>query len=32
VCSEILARHMGQRDTQKIFPGFRASSPIGLIV
>ena len=32
VCSEILARHMGQRDVTKIFPGFRASSPMGLIV
>ena len=32
VCGEILARHMGQRDVAKIFPGFRASSPIGLIV
>ena len=32
VCSEILARHMGQRDVTKIFPSFRASSPMGLIV
>ena len=32
VCSEILARHMGQRDVTKIFPGFRALSPMGLIV
>jgi uncharacterized protein (DUF1501 family) len=31
VCSEILARHMGRPDTQKIFPGFRAASPLGLI-
>ena len=31
VCSEILARHMGQRDVTKIFPGFRALPPIGLI-
>ena len=32
VCSEILARHMGQRNTHNIFPGFRGSSAIGLIV
>jgi uncharacterized protein (DUF1501 family) len=32
VCSEILARHMGQRDMTKIFPGLRAMSPMGLIV
>ena len=32
VCSEILARHMSQREVSKIFPGFRAASPIGLIV
>jgi uncharacterized protein (DUF1501 family) len=32
VCGEILARHMGQRDMQKIFPGFRAAAPMGLIV
>jgi uncharacterized protein (DUF1501 family) len=32
VCSEILARHLGQRDAGKVFPGFRAVSPMGLIV
>ena len=32
VCSEILARHMGQRDVGKVFPGFRPTSPLGLIV
>ena len=32
VCSEILGRHMDRGDMQKIFPGFRAASPIGLIV
>ena len=32
VCGEILARHMGRRDVAKIFPGFRAAAPIGLIV
>jgi uncharacterized protein (DUF1501 family) len=32
VCSEILARHLGQRDVGKVFPGFRAAAPIGLIV
>ena len=31
VCSEILARHMGQREVQKIFPGFRASVQLGII-
>jgi uncharacterized protein (DUF1501 family) len=32
VCGEVIVRHMGQRDLTKIFPGFRASSSIGLIV
>jgi uncharacterized protein (DUF1501 family) len=32
VGSEILARHMGQRDVGKVFPGFRPTSPFGLIV
>jgi uncharacterized protein (DUF1501 family) len=32
VCGEILARHMGRQDLAKIFPGFRAPSPIGLII
>ncbi len=29
VCSEILARHMGQRDVGKVFPGFRAPHWLG---
>jgi uncharacterized protein (DUF1501 family) len=32
VCGEVLARHLGQRDSGKIFPGFRGNTPIGLIV
>ena len=33
VCSEVIARHLGQKDLSKIFPGFRsASAPLGLIV
>ncbi|HEY1236231.1 MAG TPA: DUF1501 domain-containing protein [Candidatus Binatia bacterium] len=31
VCGEILARHLGQRDLNKIFPGFRAAGSIGLL-
>jgi len=33
VCSEVISRHLGQKDLSKIFPGFRtASAPLGLIV
>jgi uncharacterized protein (DUF1501 family) len=31
VCSEVLARHMNQRDNGKIFPGFRPTAPLRLI-
>ena len=31
VCSEVLTRHLGQRDLTKIFPGFRGKSQIGII-
>ena len=31
VCGELIARHLGQKDLTKIFPGFRSSSPLGLI-
>lgn len=32
VCGEVLARHLGQNDLEKIFPGYRVSSPpLGLI-
>jgi uncharacterized protein (DUF1501 family) len=31
VCSEVMARHLGQKDLSKIFPGFRASQALGLI-
>jgi len=32
VCSEVIARHLGQKDLSKIFPGFRASpQTLGLI-
>jgi uncharacterized protein (DUF1501 family) len=31
VCSEAISRHCGQKDTSKIFPGFRATAPLGLI-
>jgi uncharacterized protein (DUF1501 family) len=32
VCGEVLARHMNQRDGDKIFPGFRAHEPLRIIV
>jgi uncharacterized protein (DUF1501 family) len=31
VCSEVIARHLGQRDLKKIFPGFRAPGTLGII-
>ncbi|MGN6733199.1 MAG: DUF1501 domain-containing protein [Candidatus Binatia bacterium] len=31
VCGEVLARHLAQRDLNRIFPGFRAPGPLGLI-
>jgi uncharacterized protein (DUF1501 family) len=33
VCSEVISRHLGQKELAKIFPGFRTTSaPLGLIV
>jgi len=32
VCSEVLARHLAQRSLEKIFPGFRAPAPVGLLL
>jgi uncharacterized protein (DUF1501 family) len=31
VCSEVVARHLAQRDVARIFPGFRSSASIPLI-
>jgi uncharacterized protein (DUF1501 family) len=31
VCGEILTRHLAQPDLNKIFPGFRAPAPVGLL-
>jgi len=31
VCSEILSRHLAQRDLSKIFPAFRPPTPLGLL-
>ena len=31
VCSEVLARHLAQRDMARIFPGFRPPTPVGLV-
>jgi uncharacterized protein (DUF1501 family) len=31
VCSEVVSRHLGQKDLTKIFPNFRAAAPLGLI-
>ena len=32
VCSEVLARHLGQKELGRIFPGFRPSGPLGVLV
>ena len=32
VCSEVITRHLAQRELSEIFPGFRAPGPLGLIV
>jgi uncharacterized protein (DUF1501 family) len=32
VCSELMSAHLGLRDASKVFPGFRASAPIRLII
>jgi uncharacterized protein (DUF1501 family) len=31
VCAEVIARHLGQRDSTKIFPGFRSSGELGIM-
>ncbi|HET7005343.1 MAG TPA: DUF1501 domain-containing protein [Candidatus Binatia bacterium] len=31
VCSEVLARHLGQKDLNKVFPGFRSAGPLGIV-
>jgi uncharacterized protein (DUF1501 family) len=31
VCGEVIARHLGQKDLSKIFPGFRSPAALGLI-
>jgi uncharacterized protein (DUF1501 family) len=31
VCGEVVSRHLGQKDLNKIFPNFRAAAPLGLI-
>jgi uncharacterized protein (DUF1501 family) len=31
VCSEVIARHLGQRDLKKVFPGFRSPAALGII-
>jgi uncharacterized protein (DUF1501 family) len=32
VCSEVLERHLGQKDLSKVFPGFRAAGQLGILV
>ena len=31
VCSEVITRHLGQKEMTRIFPNFRAAAPLGLI-
>jgi uncharacterized protein (DUF1501 family) len=31
VCSEVVSRHLGQRDLSRIFPGFRSSASLSLV-
>ena len=31
VCSEVLARHLGQTDLNKVFPGFRSTGTLGVL-
>ncbi len=31
VCSEVFARHLGQREVGRIFPGFRPATSVGLV-
>jgi hypothetical protein len=32
VCSEVLTRHLNQRDTAKVFPGFLAGEQLKIIL
>ncbi len=32
ICSEVIARHLGQRDLTRIFPNYRSSAPLGLLI
>jgi uncharacterized protein (DUF1501 family) len=32
VCGEALARHLGQKDVSRVFPGFRAGGQLGIFV
>jgi uncharacterized protein (DUF1501 family) len=32
VCGEVLARHLGQKDVSRVFPGFRAGGQLGIFV
>lgn len=31
VCAEVISRHLGQKDTSRIFPGFHSTAQLGLI-
>ena len=31
VCSEVLARHLSRKNLTKVFPGYQASAPLGII-
>jgi uncharacterized protein (DUF1501 family) len=31
VCSEVIARHLGQKDLASVFPGYRAAASLGLL-
>lgn len=31
VCSEVISRHLGQKDLSKIFPNFHSPTPLGII-
>ena len=31
VCGEVIARHLGQKELSRIFPGFRSTAPLGLL-
>jgi uncharacterized protein (DUF1501 family) len=32
VCSEAISRHLGVKDINKVFPNFRSSNPLGILV